>query len=514
LRFYIFSASKWVYLTYSYAITFSGRAPFFKQELANETNTFVKDKRVKPIGSDSEGGVYYFLSCNKDCKIYKETEAGLEVLVKNYEDVEKLLSKFESSKNSSEVLLVKNLKENLLVFKENDDEEKKKEAIFSRKQQAFEKAKKLNNTKSQDVEKYQSSDYFLMNISDHVITRGQLNQITKVTFNQPQQAKQPISEDERKRQKVEKERKEREKRLEKRNRNMARVVEHEAYRNSMETRRVEMLKRKRVRQRNRSKNYLSSEDEYDIESGSHSENVDDMVLYSDKEEEEGDGHDVQININNNGNNMKIADYGQQEGVQNDIILEGYLIYRFSNNQIELEGNWYMSSDTLVKEKLSYLFVKSNDYMECIIPKDDIDKNTGNDGFKIKLCSANLVEAILINKQQVFESCLTFLTGEYSGYFMYYGKTLEDRIDLNLELHDSLVRVSGDGTNNLGNFGVVGYMNFFRTKDAIVEKNEMESEYIKLAEFKITKVYTAFNPNENYRVIKSYQHRRKRIEDDI
>jgi hypothetical protein len=244
-----------------------------------------------------------------------------------------------------------------------------------------------------------------------------------------------------------------------------------------------------------------------LDSGSHSEAVD-MVLYSDKEEEENVEQDVQINISSNYNEFS----GQE--VQNDIILEGYLIYRYANNQIELEGNWYMSTDSSVKEKLSYLFVKSNDYMECIIPKDDIVKNTNNAGFKIKLCSANLLEAILINKQQVFESCLTFLTGEYSGYFMYYGKTLEDRIDLNLELHDSLVRVTGDGTNNLGNFSIIGYMNFFRSKDNIIEKNELDSEYIKLAEFKITKVYTAFNPNENYRVIKSFQHRRKRIEDDI
>lgn len=38
---------------------------------------------------------------------------------------------------------------------------------------------------------------------------------------------------------------------------------------------------------------------------------------------------------------------------------------------------------------------------------------------------------------------------------------------------------------------------------------MDSETINIGEFKITRIYNAFNPNENYRVIKSYQHRKKR-----
>jgi hypothetical protein len=58
------------------------------------------------------------------------------------------------------------------------------------------------------------------------------------------------------------------------------------------------------------------------------------------------------------------------------------------------------------------------------------------------------------------------------------------------------------------------MNFYRDKDSLIEKNDINSEVIKLAEFKFSKIYTNFNPNENYRVIKSYQHRRKKIEDDF
>ena len=79
---------------------------------------------------------------------------------------------------------------------------------------------------------------------------------------------------------------------------------------------------------------------------------------------------------------------------------------------------------------------------------------------------------------------------------------------------------GEGTNNLGNFNLIGYINFYNMKgnkinyffiiiEMIIENNDLNSETIKLGEFKITRLYNAFNPNENYRVIKSYQHRKKK-----
>lgn len=50
-------------------------------------------------------------------------------------------------------------------------------------------------------------------------------------------------------------------------------------------------------------------------------------------------------------------------------------------------------------------------------------------------------------------------------------------------------------------------------EVLLEKNDLDADFIKLAEFKLTKIYTEFNPNENYRVIKSFQHRRKKFDDD-
>lgn len=209
-----------------------------------------------------------------------------------------------------------------------------------------------------------------------------------------------------------------------------------------------------------------------------------------------------------------------ENPSNDIILEGFLIYRFTNDQVELEGTWFMSNDQ-GKERLSYLFLKPNEYIKCEINPEDVEgTDEKSKSSHIKICSSNLFECIIINKYQVFNSVLNYLCGDYSGYFMYYGKTIEDKVSLNFSLEDSLVRINGyklinigEGTNNLGHFSIIGYMNFYKSKDEILEKNDLDSDFIKLSEFKLTKIYTAFNPNENYRVIKSYQHRRKRINDE-
>ena len=60
--------------------------------------------------------------------------------------------------------------------------------------------------------------------------------------------------------------------------------------------------------------------------------------------------------------------------------------------------------------------------------------------------------------------MEFLTGDYSGYFMYYSKIIEDRFKMNLDIQDSLMKVFGEVTNSLGNFNLYGYMNFLRNKD--------------------------------------------------
>ncbi len=508
-----------LYFFCNYALTFSGRAPFFREEILRDNKdtknldqnlSHLKYKRIKSLGSDMDGKLYYFLECNKDCRIYRETfDYGIEIVVKNYEELENFLAFFgEGHKSDKSKELIKNLKEHLILLKEYSEEENKKDQNFLRKQQVFEKAKKLNVKPSGEVEKFKNSDYFLMSVSDHVITRNQLHQITRTSLtsknNNLHNTKTALTEDERKKIKIEKEKIERQKRLEKRNRIVEKQMQSDIYAfnevNSKEEDQLLSHKRDRKKRKKIQKND-SSEEEYSSSSVSlnHSEEV---KLESDKEEAE----------------EEILAY-EEDTIQNDIVLEGNLIYRYANNQVELEGLWYMSADPGTKEKFSYLFQNSNDYTDCLIRVEGDDLKEEN--FNIKICSPNIFELIAINRAGIFENVLKFLCGEYAGYFMYYGKTIEDRVNLTFNLEESLVRVNGsylitlgDGINNLGNFSTLGYMNFYRQKELLIEKNDLNSEVIKLSEFKFTKVYTAFNPNENYRVIKSYQHRRKKCDENF
>jgi len=181
-----------------------------------------------------------------------------------------------------------------------------------------------------------------------------------------------------------------------------------------------------------------------------------------------------VNDDNNelNENYEVSGSGEVEGNLNDIILEGNLIYRYTNDQVELDGFWFMSQD-FIKERLSYLFMHGHEFLECDLDQDEIieqlpcSNNFQTCANKIKICSANIFECVLINKSKVFESVLQYLSGEYGGYFMYYGKTIEDKVNLNLTLQDSLVKINGEGTNNLGNYKVIGYMNFFKTKGIII-----------------------------------------------
>lgn len=43
----------------------------------------------------------------------------------------------------------------------------------------------------------------------------------------------------------------------------------------------------------------------------------------------------------------------------------------------------------------------------------------------------------------------------------------------------------------------------------MENNDLESDSINFGTFQLTKIYNAFNSNENNRVIKSYHHRKKK-----
>lgn len=133
---------------------------------------------------------------------------------------------------------------------------------------------------------------------------------------------------------------------------------------------------------------------------------------------------------------------------------------------------------------------------------------------IDICINNLHELLLINNNQIFSEVLKFLSAEYSGYFIYFSKTVEDRFTLNLiEQNSSLVEIDGEGINSLGKFKIKGYVNFFRDRFDLLRNNSMEDDFIRIAKIKMTRHYLVFNPNENERVIKSFTHRKRKKDDN-
>ena len=238
---------------------------------------------------------------------------------------------------------------------------------------------------------------------------------------------------------------------------------------------------------------------------------------------------------------------------NDIVMEGNLFYRYGMDQIELDGQWSLSSET-TKCHFSYLLsskqkvipihidpkdlgVKDfNNYGRNINDADSQEKNENNNinktminnydimmkcnqyfdqtykKYVLNLCSANIFEALLIPDYELFKYILSFLSGEYHGFFVYFGKTIEDYFNLNFNYEDNQVRVSGSGKNNLGDFNIIGYVNFFTMKEQLLNNNSLDSEVIKFGIIKLTRIYSDFNSNENNRVIKSFQHSRKKYDE--
>lgn len=622
----------------NYCMTFSGRTPLYKEEInKSKEELFLQNKKINPFYTHNHSQhkcTYYTFPYNKDCRFYKEnfdltepikSSESFDICVKTYEHLEQFLEK------ESPVQMTKKIKDKLIQFKTNDDNEKKKELSFLRKQEAFEKAKQLkgmNTNNISEVDKYKTKNMLIMGYSNHVITRSQLNQITKITQQNispfPLPKVHELTEEEKHRMKVERENLEREKRMRKRTEKKNRLQEElllaEKYKlenhnkSNTNSNYSHMMSKKRNRDQKKKqvKKYKGKwsdddDDEEEFLSNYSSDNSDKeqnsqlMQLESDSDEDtnkrkhktnykDNSNNNTRITIknsdvnNNNNNNNNYSntittnkegehdDMDKSEPVQtNDIIKEGFLIYRYSSNQIEMEGNWYVANDPDFKERISYLFSGSQNTVDVNIsnnethnnvqnansskteeenpqtineedyheeekkdnissggnnnnniqqqqqpqlqplqqsqPQPQINQNEHKNQFLVKLCSANLFECISVDA--LLKYCLDFLNGEYAGYFMYYGKTIEERMRLNLEIADSLVKCNGEGTNNLGTFNMEGYMKFYRSKKEMLEKNNMDEPYIKLAEFNMTKIYNEFNSIENERVIKSYNHRRKK-----
>ena len=134
----------------------------------------------------------------------------------------------------------------------------------------------------------------------------------------------------------------------------------------------------------------------------------------------------------------------------DVVMTGNLLYRYTTNQIELDGFWKISLDSQ-KESFSYLFQSSVDKVCCLVRKKDIEFDTKNeydsctlkdDEYLLNICTANIFEVVLLPNENVFRSLLNFISGDYHGFFIYYEKTIEDQFMLNFSLDDDQVKITG------------------------------------------------------------------------
>lgn len=210
-----------------------------------------------------------------------------------------------------------------------------------------------------------------------------------------------------------------------------------------------------------------------------------IKIFTDFDEAQGDKN-IENDINNEGNNNNLDNNIQN----NNIILINNDSPEINNNQIINHNNNFSDNKQNSKQKQ--------------IPEFE------NDKIILYLCPANIYEILLIPNADLFNYVLDFMSGGYHGFFVYFTKTIEDRFDLNFVLEDNQVRVSGKGINNLGEFNIIGYVNFFTIKEQLLVNNSLDSPVINFGTIRITRMYHNFDSSENNRVIKSFQHSRKKF----
>lgn len=609
-----------LYFFFLYAIEYSGRSYQFKQEATenNHLNKLLDDSKVpkisytvdcssifinksslphlnnnqqyelnkaslkknKILGYDNYNNCYSIPLCNKSCVIVKDyfnKESTVETICHNYSEVEGLLEKLEKNKLESNLdielneshkektrkdmkknkstlniqinrqnELTNNIKDLLLSFKEFDEEEKKKESNFQKK------------TVIASKNAAQGKEFVLMNMTDHITTRRQLNKLAQEAVpiisgmddSMLHNKYREPSYDELKRLKAEQQNLERERRMKERGKQFedkytrprkerGRINYNEnsefegesdntgnAYSNNVvaaENRKIR-IKTTDSNSNSEGKNEdkKDSEDkysEYQVSRSSENEDFSETSEYKNyrisgrKKSKKGriykekkssvntkNVYNSGLITNNRDMNLTYEVNQIDEIPENEIIMDCSLVLRYPLNQLEIVGNWGVSSDSL-NEKMSYLFSKSNEKQRMFIKKNDLmyekmennelknaktnvcqpksevdcegghlnDNNENNlssfifpdvqpsnsidTGIKkkdvifftskdlenyepIDICISNLHELIQINHNGIFNEILKFLSTEYAGYFVYFSKTIEDKFTLTLKAQDT------------------------------------------------------------------------------
>jgi hypothetical protein len=172
------------------------------------------------------------------------------------------------------------------------------------------------------------------------------------------------------------------------------------------------------------------------------------------------------------------------------------ITQINKNDNENETNW-----TNLAKKVNETF--ENIEPEKIKCEDDNNKNKFPKIFNLTINSSNIHEIILIPHKHIFNTVLKYLSGEYHGYFLYFGKTIEDKfiLDMNLieyiineniekestnenvinteenkqnninddikDIITSEIEFYASGINILGEFELIGNVNFYNSKGKFI-----------------------------------------------
>ena len=195
-----------------------------------------------------------------------------------------------------------------------------------------------------------------------------------------------------------------------------------------------------------------------------------------------------------------------------ISINAVLIYRYTLDQIEISGEW-SNPLTGVHQKISYLLLKRDNILLPIYkyqidytnfdPNIPIDKYIKNDFYLFTVASCNITETLLIQNSTILNHILMFLSGQYNGYYIDDGKTIEDNFYLSY-IYDNYnhneQKLIGIGKNYQGEYELLGSIKLLTTKKVMIERNsknaKKEKEVFILGDITLKKIYHINYVNNN------------------
>lgn len=187
-----------------------------------------------------------------------------------------------------------------------------------------------------------------------------------------------------------------------------------------------------------------------------------------------------------------------------ISINAVLIYRFTLDQIEISGEW-SEPRTGLHQKLSYLLLKRDNILLPIYkyqidytnfdPNIPIKDYIKNDFYLLTIASCNITEALLIQNTSILNHILMFLSGQYIGYYIDNGKTIEDNFYLSYvydNFNQNEQRLIGIGKNHQGEYELLGSIKLLTSKKEMIERNskntKKEKEVFILGDITLKKIY--------------------------